>query len=307
MKLSIILATRGRPHLLVPTVRTTLRNVRNNDTRLIVMADEDDEDTILTRPQIERMGAVMWPAPRAPSLGEKYNAGMAVEPGDVYLVMVDYAPHITEGFDQKILDAASIYPDGYAVVYNWYANLSFPGINAVTSKLAARMGGIYPPFYPYWWIDHAFDEIAQMIGRITFADVHIDTSARQEGAGSPWTQGKRETWLWSWLFDATRSERIELAKSIIDAPDFGDAEPSKRALLNNIPRILQRSEAVNSLSRKDLGGDFTTDEWYAKVRAAGVAKLKKMLTPEEFQEVGKMEAEIAKAIAEGRIQWAQAA
>src|SRR4051812_4756230 len=109
MKLSIILATRGRPHLLVPTVRATLANVTNPETKLIVMADSDDEATILTRPQLERMGATLWATPRAQSLGAKYNAGVSVEPGDVYLVMVDYAPHVTKGFDQKILDAAAIY------------------------------------------------------------------------------------------------------------------------------------------------------------------------------------------------------
>ena len=95
MKLSIILSTRGRPHLLVPTVRRTLANVRNKETRLMIVADEDDEATVLFRPQLEKMGANFWVGPRANSLGEKYNAGTMVEPGDVYLVMVDYAPHIT--------------------------------------------------------------------------------------------------------------------------------------------------------------------------------------------------------------------
>src|SRR5262245_65609119 len=116
--------------------------------------------------------------PRAFSLGEKYNRILTLAPADVHLVMVDYAPHITEGFDEEILKAASIYSDGYAVIYNWWANLSFPGINAVTAKLAERMGGIYPTLYPYWWIDHHLDDIAQMIGRITFAEVAIDVSNR---------------------------------------------------------------------------------------------------------------------------------
>jgi hypothetical protein len=284
-KLSIILSTRGRPHLLVPTVRTTLKNVRNPNTRLIVMADEDDTDTILTRPQIEKMGATMWPRPRAMSLGEKFNAGMQVEPGDVYLVMVDYAPHVTEGFDQKILDAASIYPDGYAAVYNWWANLSFPQINAVTARLAAKMGGIYPALYPYWWVDHHLDDVARMIGRIVFADVHIDTSARKDTPGKAWTQGKRDTWLWALLFDALATERQEIARSIIESVDFDETPARKRALLNNFPWITHHSACVNSGARQDAGENLPPDDWYEAVKATGLAKLRSVLTPEQWGEV----------------------
>jgi hypothetical protein len=285
MKLSIILATRGRPHLLVPTVRTTLSNVRNSNTRLVVMADEDDEATILCRPQLEKMGATMWPSPRAKSLGEKFNAGVSVEPGDVYLVMVDYAPHITEGFDQKILDAASIYPDGHAVVYNWWANLSFPCINAVTSRLVEKMGGIYPALYPYWWVDHHLDDVARMIGRIVFADVQIDTSARKEGPDKPWTQGKRDTWFWALLFDVLSKERQEVARSIINGPDFDETPARKRALINNFPWIEHHSAIVNSAARQMVGADIPTDDWYEGVKATGVEKMRKHLTPGQWQEV----------------------
>jgi len=296
VKLSIILATRNRPHLLIPTVRTTLANVRNKETRLAVMADSDDEATVLCRPQLERMGATMWVSPRAPSLGEKYNAGVAVEPGDVYLVMVDYAPHVTEGFDQKILDAAAIYPDGYAVVRNWFANLSFPGINAVTHKLVGKMGGLYPPFYPFWFVDHHLDDIAQFIGRYVFAEVEIDTSARKETPERPWTQGRRETWLWALLFDALSGERQELAQSIIEGPDFDETAASKAALLNNFKPIVQHSMSVNSAARKDAGAFYLPDPWYDKVRAAGVARLQQVLEPQSFQAFRDLEARVVAEI-----------
>jgi hypothetical protein len=293
VKLSIILATRGRPHLLVPTVRTTLANVRNKDTRLVVMADEDDEDTVLCRPQIERMGASMWVGPRAMSLGEKYNAGVSVEPGDVYMVMVDYAPHITEGFDQRILDAASIYPDGMAVVRNWYANLSFPGLNAVTHRLVGKIGGIYPKHYPFWFVDHHLDDIAQMLGRYVFADVQVDVSARKEDPNRPWTQGRRDTWLWAWLFDAQSKERQALARSIIESPEFDETPARKAGLLNNFPAIAQHSMLVNRMARQDLGAYHPQDDWYDKVRAAGVARLKELLSPEDWAEFQRLDTLIA--------------
>jgi hypothetical protein len=283
-KLTIILATRSRPHLLVPTVRTTLKNVRNPETKLVVMADEDDEDTIITRKQLERMGAQMLVTSRAMSLGEKFNSGMVVD-GDVYMVMVDYAPHVTEGFDQKILDAASIYPDGYAVVYNWWANLSFPGLNAVTRKLAARMGGIYPALYPYWFVDHHLDDVARMIGRIVFADVHIDVKARHETADKIWTKDKRDTWFWALLFDALAKERQDLAGSIIESRDFDETPARKRALLNNFPWIAHHSALVNSHARQDPGASIPGDDWYDAVKAAGLAKLRSVLSADQMAEV----------------------
>lgn len=296
-KLSIILATRGRPHLLVPTVRTTLKNVRHPETKLVVMADSDDEDTILCRKQIERMGASMWVSPRPHGLGEKYNAGVAVEPGDVYLVMVDYAPHVTQGFDQKILDAAATFPDGLAVVRNWYANLSFPGINAVTSRLVGLMGGIYPALYPFWFVDHHLDDIALMLGRYVFADVAIDTSARQEQANRPWTQGKRDTWLWAWLFDAQAGERQALAEKIIGSDEFEETDARKRALLGNIPAVAQHSRLVNEWARTDLGTHQPADPWYDKARAAGVARLREVLSAADWAEFGAIEQRIAAGLA----------
>lgn len=293
MKLSIILSTRGRPHLLVPTVRTTLANVRNKETRLVVMADSDDEATVLCQPQIERMGASMWVQPRALSLGEKYNGGVAVEPGDVYLVMVDYAPHITPGFDQRILDAASIFPDGHVVIRNWFANLSFPGINAVTHQLVGKMGGIYPKHYPFWFVDHHLDDIAMLLGRYVFADVVIDTSARIEKPDKPWTQGRRDTWLWAWLFDATSNERQSLARAIIESDKFEETPARKAALLNNFAPIVQHSMSVNQMARQDLGAFHPQDPWYDTVRAAGVARLKQVLSPDELVEFHRVDAAIA--------------
>lgn len=294
MKLSIALATRGRPHLLIPTIRSTARNISLPDTRLVILADDDDEDTVLCGPEIERINkrVTFSVAPRAKSLGAKFNRVMEVAPADVYLVMVDYAPHVTKGFDQKILDAAAIYQDGYAVVYNWNANLSFPQINAVTHKLAVKMGGIYPSFYPYWWVDHHLDDIAQFIGRIVFADVAVDTRARQENPNEPWTQGKRDTWMWALLFDALTVERQKLAQEIIKSEDFRETGSRRRALVNNIPRLVHHSMMVNSQARQDLGHDFTSDYWYAQVTAAGMQKLVEVLTPEQLREFRVMEANI---------------
>src|ERR1700752_2031883 len=119
MKLSIILATRKRPDLLPWTIDQTLRNIVLPDTKLVIAVDDDDTETAGFVPHEPR---VIWSVePREDSLGTKYNRVLKVASAEVYLVMVDYAPHVTPGLDQKILRAAKLFPDGIGVVYNHWA------------------------------------------------------------------------------------------------------------------------------------------------------------------------------------------
>lgn len=244
-KLSIILATRHRPQLLIPTIERTLANVRNPLTKLVVALDDDDIPSIVAVSELADINRRVLPSvmPREDSLGEKYNNRMSVAPADVYLVMVDYAPHVTPGFDQKILDAASVFPDGIGVVYNHMANLSFPQINAVTHKLADLMSGIYPPFYPYWFVDHHLDEIAKMIDRIVCADVWIDCSAR------PGTMEQREPYWWATFFDALAPMRREIALKVINSPEFQEPDWRKRMLVSRFPLIEEVSQMINDTVR----------------------------------------------------------
>lgn len=298
MKLSIVITTRNRPHLLVPTVRTTMRNLRNKNTSIVVMHDADDTKTEAVKPQLERMGVKVLTVPRPKSFGTKFNIGCAAEPGDIYLAMVDYAPWITRDFDQKVIEASTIYPDGYSFLLNRRCNLTFPTLNAITHKLYEKMGGFYPEFYPYWFVDHHWLDVAEMTGRAVYVDIDCDRSPRREVPGKPWTTNKRETWLWAILFDALRGEREDQAKALINSPDFDETPARKRALLNNFPRIADYSKIVNGGARQDLGGDFTTDAWYEEVRATGLAKLKEVLPPNDWIGFLRVEARVKQDIAQ---------
>ena len=295
MRLSINLCTRKRPHVLASTLDATLKNIASPHTILMVSADEDDDESC-------RMAMRFLPhvhvsiKTRDASLGEKYNRVLTEAPADVYLAMVDYAPHVTSGFDQKILDAASIYPDGYAIIYNRPANLSFPGINAVTAKMATAMGGIYPAYYPYWFVDHHLDDIGQMTGRIVFADVAIDTSERKESAAKVWTQGQRDTWFWALLFDSLSQERQTTALRIIDAME--EMLARKEALRNNIPMIVHHSMMVNSQARQMVGSERSTDPWYENVKARAMAKLRSVVSADTMSSVEQAFIEIERQLAQ---------
>ncbi len=262
MKLSIVLATRGRPHLVVPTIERTLSNMRHPATKLVVAIDSDDPATIEAVKASERViPSVME---REDSLGEKYNNRLVVAPADVYLAMVDYAPHIVPGFDQIIIEAASLFPDGIGVVYNHLANAYFPQINAVTHRLTEMLGGMYPGHFPFWFIDHWLDDVAKMIDRIAYADVVVNNAVAHE------TMEKREVGFWATLFDALAPIRAEIACKIIDAPEFQEPEWRKRILKGRIGLTLQASRSINAGIRNyDWGVPRDVDERYLRIKARG--------------------------------------
>lgn len=263
MSLTINLATRGRPNILLETVKITLENMVRDDTMFMISADGDDQSTIDALGQLptdKRLYPVVLD--REDSVGAKYNRALVHAPADVYLVMVDYAPHVTPGFDQKVLDAAAVFPDNIGVVYNYLANASFPGINAVTAGLAKKMGYIYPTYFPYWFIDHWLDDIAKIINRISFADVHIDVSRKQN------TMEYREPIFWTTFFDLGHIERRRIAHSIINSDDFLEPGWRKELSLRHHPLIEYRSEWVNMVVREESKRmiQVPPDERYMRLR-----------------------------------------
>jgi hypothetical protein len=245
LTLTINLCTRGRPELLLRTVQETLPNMVLPTTIFMISVDHDDQKTIDALPQLpadRRLRPVI--AQREDSLGGKYNRALQV-PADVYLAMVDYGPHVTPGFDAKILEAASLFPDNIGVVYNHLANASFPQINGITHGLARKMGFIYPPYFPYWFIDHWLDDIARLIDRISFADVRIDTTRR------PGTQELRELTFWANFYDLGQIARRRCAHDIIRSPEFLDPPWRKEMLMRHYPLVEGRSLYVNGVLRAE--------------------------------------------------------
>lgn len=265
MRLTINLATRGRPEILSDTITKTLANIRSPDTRLLVSCDHDDPESIEVADKLTDERVIVSVKEREDSLGAKYNRALTFAPADVYLAMVDYAPHLTPGFDKRICDAAALFPDGIGVVYDHMANLSFPTINAVTHGLAERMGGMYPPWFPYWFIDHWLDDIAKMIGRIAAVDLKVDTSKR------PGTMDRREPDFWCSLFDAGTLVRRKCATDIILSPDFQEPTWRKNMLLSALHLHEERSLILNQHVRQsNLGDGPPADERYNRIKARAV-------------------------------------
>ncbi len=262
MRLVINLASRGRALLLAQTLGTTLGHLALTDSVLMVSLDEDDADSIamVTAMSTREKRLRLSVRPREDTIAEKWNRVLENQrDGDVFMPMCDDGPVLTPGFDRIILEAASSFPDGIGVVTNYLENLTFPGIQAVTARLAHLMGYIYPPYFPYWFVDHWLLDITRMIGRDAFVDVRIDCNSNR-----PPTQEMRESAFWATVYDGLAPLRHAQARTIIDELD----EPAwrKAMLIGYFPRHDQHSRMINDYQRANPTVGPASDERYLRVR-----------------------------------------
>lgn len=275
MNLVISLATRGRPAQLLDTIRRSAANWVVPSTRMVVQVDADDAATIahLVANRLPD-GVSVNAQPREDTIADKWNRALAV-PAALYLVAADDDPYLTPGYDAKLLEAAARFPDGIGMVYGHPANASFSCLVAPTAKLAAKMGYLQPPYFPYWFVDHWTDDVARITGRISFADVRTD----QSRAGH--TQEMREPGWWATWFDAAYLMRRAQAQAIIGAKDFRSPRWLKSLLLAHHPMIEFRSRWVNENVRRDerlrQASLPVADARYQRIKARAVAMIPHML------------------------------
>ena len=213
-KLVISLPTRGRPQQLLDTIRRSTANLVLPNTVLMVQVDADDKATkqavavALDSGKLDQR-VTLSVRPREDTVAAKWNRALSI-PADLYLVDADDAPFITPGYDAKLLEAAAKFPDGVGMVYGHMANASFSSAVAPTARLCELMGArIFPEYFPYWFVDHWTDDVAKLIGRISFADVWTDQAAVGK------TMELREPAFWATWFDAAYKMRRREAHQII--------------------------------------------------------------------------------------------
>lgn len=241
MSITINLATRGRPERMLATAEQTLSNIRLPDTRLVVSIDEDDEPSLCAAAKLPSDVTVSI-KPREDSLGAKWNRVLDY-PADLYTYTSDYVPFDTRGFDIKMSEAVKLFPDGIGVVYSRMANLSFPAIQGVTHGLAIQLGWMYPPYFPYWFVDHWLDDIVRMIDRIVHADIRVHVMPKLP------TQEMREPGFWATFYDAMKLMRRRQAVAIIDSPEFHESSWRRDVLKRNFPLHEYRSQWINDQVR----------------------------------------------------------
>ena len=264
MKLAISLATRGRPQQLVNTIKRSIVNWTDPNTVMYVQADDDDRQTFDAIVSNFDGKIKIDSRAREDTIAAKWNRIMGQVPdADVYSIAADDDPYITPGYDSKILEAAKRFPDGIGMVYGHLANLTFTGSLSMTRKMAEILGYVQPEYFPFWFCDHWTDDLAKMIGRITFSDHRTD----QSNVGQ--TQERRESAWWATFYDACYLIRHKEAQKLLDHPDFQCPEWQKDLLKSNWPLIDQRSRTLNSFVRQQQQFDLSLkDERYLRLKKA---------------------------------------
>lgn len=281
MKLVISLATRGRPEQVVDTIKRSIAHWTHPETVMQVQLDHDDPvplDYLKAANLGERV--LLNVQQREDTIAAKWNRALAID-ADVYSVAADDDPYVVPGYDSLILEAAKRFPDGIGMVYGAMANLSFTGSLSMTKGLAKKLGYIQPEHFPYWFCDHWTDDLARMIGRISYANMGTD----QSKAGR--TQEMREPSWWATWFDAAYLIRRREARNIIDSPDFAGEDWQKELLRTHHPLIEQRSRILNSSVRGDrniqmLASSDLKNERYLRVKNKALAMVPAILSDPEM-------------------------
>jgi hypothetical protein len=284
MTVCVCIASRGRPTELQHTIEQTLRLATIPSTHIAVALDADDYNygsaQFLPNTEFQYRWTVSC-AEREISLGAKYNraASRAYEDASLFVMGVDDAYMNVEGWDQRLLDAAALFPDGIGVVhYHSRGSLyDLPMGYALTKGWIEQVGFFCPPYFPFWWHDTWVDELAKFTGRYVWADVPWHLHGKSETEGHK-TQRIREVSWWAKFFDETRPSRVAKAKEIIaklDNPPWLNNQ-----LMAEIPKwcdlLLQRNSMCRNEGwkfEKRFGAEIVADPGYDQIKAEAMAML----------------------------------
>lgn len=283
MNLTVNIATRGRPEILRKTLEVTLPNVSRDDTTVMVAVDDDDQPTIdmfKSTPFCRKV--LVSIKKREDSRGEKYDRALTEAPADLYLPAVDHAPIVTPGFDQALLDKAALFPDGIGCIRTPFINRGTfpPALQAVTAKLVDKLGYIYNPEYPFWFIDHELHDFARLIGRYFLANISVAAGVMRPGT----TWRLRDVAFWATYYDMMALERRAKARAIILGKDFLTPDWIKKDLIDNFEGIENEARLINDGVRRnaasierDRGDPNPPDEGYLRAKERAEAKLSAFL------------------------------
>src|SRR5690242_3472049 len=105
MRLTVGLATRGRPELAAWAAKQAKELARDPATCVVILADADDA------PIEAPAGVMLSVEPREDSVGAKFNRMLRVAPADVYMSICDYRAQASAGYDVEILKGAAKFKD----------------------------------------------------------------------------------------------------------------------------------------------------------------------------------------------------
>lgn len=217
MRISVIVATRGRPQRAGGVIECA-RNLLSgqNEVQFVVALDADDARSVDYFSRFE--GVTYFVQPRPIGVGDCWNRAAKAHPADIYLALTDDAWISTANWDGYLVSALGTGIAGHMSsvklgIVLWFDPLQ-PNIASVfgmTDAWVQANGHIYDARFPFWFGDSALVEVAIFATGEGMPGTSSLSFASMPGNLNP---RLRDMDLWWSLFAATRLERVETGRRI---------------------------------------------------------------------------------------------
>lgn len=219
MKISVLMATRGRPTQMVAALHSLhSQESGKHEVTYGIASDSDDVETYGTcRTLMGRMNLRNHVLERTPSLGNRINLIAEHMPADVYVSVCDDTLCMSQDWDEAI---AKAYAENDAGVWWWKMFYKEQATIAIISERWRKAAGrLYTDYFPYWFDDLWLLELWVLATESPF--IYVDAKL---GDYPYKTSRMRDLAFWHEFWHFTRPQRIKEAKEI--AAKLGWPEPT---------------------------------------------------------------------------------
>ncbi|MFM2081319.1 MAG: hypothetical protein RL380_10 [Verrucomicrobiota bacterium] len=246
-QISLILATRGRPEMLMEFFQSLGEMTAQKD-KTDIWLYVDDDDTVM----LDAIAKKIFPDPGLPvhwhigpqpgGLGQTHQAlwKASGRNSQVYVTIVDDARIATRGWDDLVRREYDQYPDGILLAFPHDPNTADQATYPIFGGgWIAALDNIYPGYFPYWFDDKWVDEIARMAGRCTKLPFNVLPIG-----GKGRTKRMRSHAFWTRFYQITQEERKASARKLIAVmhPQPGAAREAALAQLEVVAKTFTKEK-----------------------------------------------------------------
>jgi hypothetical protein len=220
MKLDVLIPSRGRPQSLQAVI-VALAALESgmNEVRYVVICDEDDPVTRAVAMTIEGVNVVLECGPRR-LVNAAENDYIRRSNADAFMPWADDLFCLSPAWDEITRRVLEKVP-----AFSWQEVQDPQNHTAIvlSAKWVRAAGRFFPEHFPFWFADTWLKEVYGFVYGSNMPIVeHLQFSHKR----TP-TQNMHDLGFWFRVFAATRQERVEEAKRIVDAYDLTWRDPSR--------------------------------------------------------------------------------
>lgn len=270
MKITIPMASRGRPQGLL-SVLTALDALATGNHTITYVLLIDDDDALTAKYVHQWFHAGLLPrmtyirsADRSRTVAARINEACEAFPADVYCPLPDDGYPLAQHWD-GIFQGMREMP-----AFAWL-EVNAPGdatFIAVSERWRAATGRILPDYFPFWFADTWIAEVHYLAFAKGIGIVNQMPMGGKRGV----TRGMRDLEFWFRFFAAKRAERIEEAAKVAKAWGFTLREDEREAQLKTLAEgDAWQKDRISVYAQKYAPPDEEPSEAYKRAKTAAEA------------------------------------